>query len=102
MNEIFSYCDKAEETAKNAMLEVIFHNLPKVSKMYESTFDIDFPDFSKIQRDIITRHDLVHRNGKTKEGHEVLVNEALINEVISRIKSFVNELDLQLKDKENI
>jgi nucleoside phosphorylase len=100
LNEIFDYFDKAEEIAKKAMLEVIFHNLPKVGKMYSSTFDIVFPDFSELQRDIATRHDLVHRNGKTKEGKEISVDEEAVNDVISRIKKFVNELDQKLKNKE--
>jgi hypothetical protein len=100
MDELFSYFDKAEEIAKKAMLEVIFHNLPKVSNMYRSTFDIDFPNFSEIQKDIVTRHDLVHRNGKTKEGKEIDITEAVVNAVIHKIEIFVNDLDRKLKDKE--
>lgn len=100
MDELFSYFDKAEEIAKRAMLEVIYHNLPKVSNMYKSTFDIAFPNFSEIQRYIVTRHDLVHRNGKTKEGKEIAVDEVVVDKVISRIESFVDELDRKLKDKE--
>ncbi|MEB3181372.1 MAG: HEPN domain-containing protein [Nostocaceae cyanobacterium] len=99
MDELFSYVDKAEEIAKKAMLEVIYHNLPKVSGMYKSTFDIAFPDFSAIQRYIITRHDLVHRNGKTKEGKEIDVDEVFVDKIINTIESFVNELDRQLKEK---
>jgi hypothetical protein len=99
MNELFIYVDKAEEIAKEAMLKVMYHNLPKVSNMYKSTFAICFPNFSEIQRDIVTRHDLVHRNGKTKEGTEISVDESIVDEVICRIESFVDELDRILKDK---
>jgi soluble cytochrome b562 len=100
MNELFNHLDKAEETAKEAMLEVIYHNLFKVSNMYKLTFNIAFPDFSKIQRDIVTRHDLVHRNGKTKKGQEIFVDELVVDEVICRIENFVNALDQELKNKE--
>lgn len=100
MDKLFSYVDKAEEIAKKAMLEVIYHNLPKVSNMYKSTFDIGFPNFPEIQRDIVTRHDLVHRNGKTKDGKEISVDELVVDKVICRIESFVDELDRMLKDKE--
>lgn len=102
MNKLFSYFDKAEEMAKKAMLEVIYHNLPKVSNMYKFTFDIALPDFSKIQKDVAIRHDLVHRNGKTKEGEEILIDEMDVNKVICRIENFVNVLDQKLKDKEQI
>ncbi len=99
MDELFNYFNQAEEIAKKAMLEVIYHNLRKVSDMYKSTFDIAFPSFSEIQEDIVTRHDLVHRNGKTKEGKEIAVDEAVVDKVICRIESFVNELDRKLKYK---
>jgi phospholipid N-methyltransferase len=62
LNELFNYANKAEEIAKKALLEVIFNNLPKVRKMYESTLCITFPEFSEVQKYIVTRHDLVHRN----------------------------------------
>ena len=102
MNELFSQFDKAEEVAKKAMLEMIYHNLPNVSKMYKSTLDISFPDFSIIQKDIIARHDLVHRNGKTKERKEIVIDEAIVDEVVCRIESFVNEIDRKLKEKEKV
>ena len=100
MNELFKKVDQAEEIAKKAMLEVIYHNLPKVKSMYKATLDISFPDISKVQKDIVNRHDLVHRNGKTKEGEEIIIDEIIVNEVISRIESFVNEIDRKLKEKE--
>jgi hypothetical protein len=102
MNELFDYVDKSEEKAKEAMLGVIYHNLPKVSKMYEATLSIRFPDFSQIQRDVVKRHDLVHRNGKTKEGKEVVVDEADVEQMISRVESFVDSLDCMLKSKRKL
>ena len=99
-NEIFDFYDKADEIAKKAMLDVIYHNLPKVSNMYSATFDIDFPNYSELQKDIVTRHDLVHRNGKTKNGDESLVNKIAVDEVISRIENFVGELDKKLREVE--
>ncbi|MGB3404348.1 MAG: HEPN domain-containing protein [Microcoleaceae cyanobacterium] len=100
MSELFSYFEKAEEIAKKEMLEVTYHNLPKVSNMYKSTLDITFPDFSKIQRYIATRHDLVHRNGITKKGKQIILDENVVDEFICMLKNFVNELDRELKDRE--
>ena len=102
MNELFDYADKAEEKAKEAMLEVIYHNLPKVSKMYEATLGISFPNISQIQKDIAVRHDLVHRNGKTKEGKEIFIDKADVDEIISRIENFVETLDHMLRAKEKL
>lgn len=100
LNELFENFDKAEEKAKEAMLNVIYHNIPKVSNMYKSTFNIDFPDFSGIQKYIDNRHDLVHRNGKTKDGKELSIDEFIVDKIIGEVEDFVDDLDRKLKDKE--
>jgi hypothetical protein len=101
MNELPDLASKQEEIAKKAMLDVIYHNLPKVSKMYEGTLNIVFPKFSEIQKCVSIRHDLVHRNGKTKEGREISINSIMVNEFISQVESFISEIDQKLKEKDN-
>ncbi len=97
-----SIANKAEEIAKKAMLEVLYHNLPKVSKMYEATIDIVFPNFSEIQKAISIRHDLVHRNGKTKEGKEIIIDDMMVDDIISKVESFITEIDQRLNEKDNL
>lgn len=82
------------------MLEVIYHNLAKVKIMYESTLAISFAEFSKVQNDVGIRHDLVHRNGKTKEGEEIAIDQVKVDEVIFRVVNFVDQIDRELKAKE--
>ena len=100
MNELLERADQAEEIAKKAMLGVIYHNLAKVKKMYESTLSISFPDFSAVQSDVGIRHDLVHRNGKTKKGKEIDIDTAKVNEAIVRVLNLVDQIDRELKAKE--
>jgi hypothetical protein len=101
LNELPDLFSKKEEIAKKAMLEVIYHNLPKVSKMYEATLNIVFPKFSEIQKAVLIRHDLAHRNGKTKDGTEIIVNNLMVDDIISKVESFISEIDKKLKDKDN-
>jgi hypothetical protein len=100
MNELLERADQAEEIAKKAMLEVIYHNLAKVSEMYKSTLVISFPDFSEVQKDVGVRHDLVHRNGKTKKGEEIYIDTAKADELIDRVVNFVDQIDRELRTKE--
>ena len=102
MNELLDVANKAEEIAKKAMLEVLYHNLPKVSKMYEATLDIVFPNFSEIQKAVSIRHDLVHRNGKTKEGKEIIIDDMMVDYIISKVESFISEIDQRLNEKDNL
>jgi hypothetical protein len=101
LNELFDFASKREEIAKKTMLEVIYHNLPKVSKMYEATLNIEFPPFFEIQKAVSIRHDLVHRNGKNKDGIESSINSIMVDDIISKVESFINEIDQKLKEKDN-
>lgn len=101
MNELLDYASKAKEIAKKEMLEVIYHNLPKVSKMYEGTLNLEFPKFSKIQKAVSIRHDLVHRNGKKKDGLEINIDSRSVDDIISKVESFISEIDQKLKEKDN-
>jgi hypothetical protein len=85
LSEIFSEYEKLKKTAQKAMLEVIYHNLFKIQKMYIATFKIDFPKIEDLSKAVAHRHDLVHRNGKTKEGDEVIINTDLIEELLVNI-----------------
>jgi hypothetical protein len=97
MNDLLKLADNAEGIAKEAMVEVLYHNLPKVKKMYELTLNISFPDFSKIINYIGIRHDLVHRNGKSKQGEEILIDKARVDEVITGVMNFVDLLEKELE-----
>ena len=101
LNEIYGEYDKLQDTAKKEMLEVIYHNLAKVRNMYVLTFKIEFPDISNLSKAVNTRHDLVHRNGKTKDGADVTVNKGIVTELLNQISIFVEHISnsLHLKNR---
>ena len=92
LREIFEEYDKLKETAKVVMLDTIYHNLPSVSQMYKDTFKIDFPSIKEVYECVLKRHDLVHRNGKTKDGNPVEPDENAVNELIDKVSNFVEEI----------
>lgn len=97
LSEIFIQHDKISETAKKAMIDIIYHNLVIVKNMYNSTFEINFPEIGEVNKFIIKRHDLVHRNGKTKDGEKLGINNVEIESMVIIIKTFVNEISSELK-----
>lgn len=79
--------------------ELMYHNLAKIGILYKGVLGIEF-DFhteensKKIFQAIKTRHDCVHRNGKTKEGVEVTgIDEQYIEEILSVIEKFVDDIE---------
>ena len=99
LNEIYREYDKLQDTAKKEILEVIYHNLAKVRNMYVSTFKIEFPDISELSKAVNTRHDLVHRNGKTKDGADVTVNKEIVTELLNQISVFIEHISKSLNLK---
>jgi hypothetical protein len=97
LREIFVETDQLRETAKKVMLDSIYHNLPAVREMYRDTFEIDFPEIKDAYKYVLQRHDLVHRNGKTKEGKIVVTDEKAIEGLINSVNELVYGIAEKLK-----
>jgi len=95
-NEIFNKYDEIETKSIDAMKDVLYHDLAKVSGMYRDTFGIDFPIFKKVMKSVKIRHDLVHRSGKTKDGDFHDLDESSISEVVNNCIEFVDLLEEEL------
>lgn len=101
LQEIFNYYDNINEKATKAMLDVIYHDLPKVKGMYADTLNVNLPDLSNIYKAVLKRHDFVHRNGKTKDGEKHTIESADIEELCKIVEEFVAEINKQLKELKN-
>lgn len=98
ISEIYNISQTIRQRAKTVMVGTIYHKLPIVREMYIQTFAIEFPDISNLQKYVLIRHDLVHRNGRTINGELVKINDKLINELRSDSTAFVDELIQCFKD----
>jgi hypothetical protein len=98
VRELFKYYDIIEEKATKAMIDVIYHDLPKVKGMYLETLGIEFPDLTTLYKAVRKRHDFVHRNGKTKEGKKHEVSSEQIEELAKETQSFVININEQIKN----
>lgn len=94
LNEIYEVIDSIEKDVKTYLLELIWHNLAKVQQMYKTVLHIDFPkDMKVIYKGIAKRHDIVHRNGKTKSGEEFTVTREELLNLMDEVNSFAESID---------
>jgi hypothetical protein len=94
LNEIFDRVDNIEKDVKTYLLELIWHNLAKVKNIYHSVLNIDFPkNMTLFYRAVAKRHDIVHRNGKTKSGKDVLVTYDELIELMDEVHTFAEDID---------
>lgn len=96
LRNVFNSYESIQEKSSKAMLDVIYHDLPKVRGMYTDTFDIKFPELSHIYEAVLKRHDFVHRNGKTKGGETHVVTSEAVASLCTDVVSFVSDTQKQL------
>jgi len=102
LSEIFKEKDKIHSTVKDEMLSVIYHNLPVVSNMYRDTFNIEFPNFKEVYQLVLKRHDLVHRNGKSKNGDVTIVDQPLIEKALLETGLLADQIAEKIKLEQSI
>lgn len=100
LNEIYEKLNIIEIIVKKELVDVIYHDLPKVKGMYEDTLKIDFPDISEMMKIISCRHDIVHRNGKDKDGNEIDLSKKSVRDVIKKVETFINEVEEKIENIE--
>jgi hypothetical protein len=97
LSEIYDKLYSIRDIVKQELIDVIYHDLPKVKGIYHDALGIDFPDMGDLMRAIKTRHDMVHRNGKNKEGKKIEITKELVIDVIDKVELFVQNIDEKIK-----
>lgn len=95
MQHVYQVYENIVETAKKVMYDIVYHDLSKVRNMYKETFHMNFPDIANASKAVYKRHDLVHRNGKTKSGDK----PHLTSDEVSKALLIVESLVASIKDE---
>jgi hypothetical protein len=100
LSEIFGRVAEAQEEAKRYLLDVVWHNLAKVLAMYRDTLGIDFgPPMKEVARAIPTRHGIIHRNGRRKDGTPVAVGPTEVGRLVDQVSALVHHVEDQYTDR---
>jgi len=93
LSDIFKASEEIGQKVKTHLSEFVWHRLDRVSPMFRDTLGVQFPtDMKELYRAIVIRHDLVHRNGKTKEGVEYVLSQKDIEDLIISVESFLEHI----------
>lgn len=94
LHEVVKNPDQAKNRILENLYELMYHNLRKIKGIYEDVFGIkiNYPlkDLIAIVR---RRHDIVHRNGKDKDGVEIILSATMVEQDIDVISSFVKKIN---------
>ena len=98
LKKAYDWFENINDNIIDDLLGISFHNLAKVKSMYENILNIGFPqDLGDIFRAILNRHDIVHRNGKTKDNEEILITKLDLDILIESVSEFIKNVELQSK-----
>lgn len=100
LNDIYDELEKLTDIVKKELVDVIYHDLVKVRSMYQDSLKIDFPEIANLISIIKTRHDMVHRNGKDKDGKIIEITESIIDEIIEIVEEFAMDIESKIRHKE--
>jgi hypothetical protein len=101
ISEIYDELNGLKEKIVQVIDEMSFHNLSQVIPMYREVLAIDFPieDVPYLTQALINRHDIVHRNGKQKNGTHTPTSIYDVSQLIDVVNKTVASVDLQIKDR---
>jgi hypothetical protein len=99
LTEIFNVMENIENIVKDYLAKMVWHNIPKVQALYNNVYGIDMRKHTAILSKAVTiRHDVVHRNGKTKDGDLVIIKKDDIEELIINVDSLVQEIENNIQE----
>jgi hypothetical protein len=77
-----------------------WHNLVKVENEYNKIVNITFsPHREKLESSIEIRHDIVHRNGKNKDGEIIKIKKSDVKKLMGQCNKFVESVHKQIIPK---
>jgi hypothetical protein len=98
MSDIFRTMEGIKGEAQQYLAKIVWHRLDKVKELYSHTLEVKFPqDMKKLFSAVTLRHDIVHRNGKTNDGKDLLIISSDVIEIIKTVEDFVLYIDEQLQ-----
>lgn len=100
VSNVYIWLDRINDDVAKYLNDFTYHNIPKVQKMYNSVLDIQFPaNLDIIIRAVMTRHDIIHRNGKAKNGVPIKLTGDEVKRVSKCVQDFVDYIEVQINEK---
>ncbi len=97
LGAIFGRYEGLGNEVRDYLLGVIFHDLAKVNRMYQSVLDVHFPkEMGDLYRAVKLRHDIVHRSGKSKQGASQVISASDLRTLVAQVKKFIGHIEEQL------
>jgi hypothetical protein len=93
LKEIFARHWRIQDAVIKVIIETNYHKIDEIRKVYKKILDLDFPPIGTLEKMILTRHSLVHRNGfPSKNSVYIKVDDKMIDGLITEVKTLVDHI----------
>lgn len=101
LSEIYEEFDSIKDRIKSFILNsIVFHNIPRIRPIFEKALKIPFPEnIGQIIKAVETRHDIVHRNGRTLDGNDIILTKIEVLDLIILVENFIDEINNNISKK---
>jgi hypothetical protein len=99
--DIFEQHEKLDQTVREHLSGLLWHNLPRIAPLYKLVLGIEFDKklLGKLSKAVLTRHDIVHRNGKKTDGTMVVLSKEQVIELIAWVRDFVQQIETAWRER---
>ena len=73
----------------------MYHDLSKIKQIYKS-INVDMGDIGDLAKAVIIRHDIVHRNGKDKDGNQRTITRKMVEELAAKVADLIYDVSNQI------
>lgn len=94
--ELFERLENLMGEVKAYLADFVWHRLDKVKPMLASSLEIQIPEIGDLMKEVIVRHDIVHRAGRKPDGTLVELSTVDLARVRDAIKQFSNGIEEEL------
>lgn len=96
MKDALRMVSEIKAVATKELIEMVWHNIGKVKTLYADVLLVDLGDIAPLGKAINIRHDIVHRNGRQKNGTDRLISAADVTDLIGLVRGLALRIDLAL------
>lgn len=96
LNNAIKMASQIKDIARRELLAMVWHKLDKVKSLYAEALSIDLGDIGPIASAVAIRHDIVHRNGRKREGGTHVIEAKHITDLIQLVEFLAIRVDQAL------
>ena len=100
LSDIAKNSNIVSDTVRQHLQDVVYHNLAKVAKIYKIALRVDIWPSKDVKQELFVaiqrRHDCVHRDGRNKNGEELVeVTAEYVRKILDTVNIFVSHIENQ-------